>query len=102
MSDKSSLHAIHHVAIPAVDIATAVEWYTSRFSCKVEWQDESWALLAFENIKLALVTPGKHPVHIAFEHEDAASFGELEPHRDGTSSVYIEDAAGNAVEIIQK
>jgi len=95
-----ALDRLHHLAISVADIATAVEWYTNTFSCEVSYQDETWALLRFQNLHLALVIPEQHPPHVAFTRPDASRFGELKTHRDGTRSCYIEDPAGNAVEIM--
>ncbi|MDA9908909.1 VOC family protein [Gammaproteobacteria bacterium] len=96
MSDK-----IHHIAIQVDDISTAVEWYTKAFDVEVSYQDESWAMLKFDNISLALVLPGQHPPHFAIANEHAENYGALTPHRDGTASVYIKDPFENAVEIIR-
>jgi catechol 2,3-dioxygenase-like lactoylglutathione lyase family enzyme len=100
MTTSTPLDALHHVAIPVRDVAEAVAWYTRTFSCKILYQDATWAFLEFANIKLALVIPEQHPGHIAFTHPEAESFGELKTHRDGTRSVYIHDPAGNPVEIL--
>ena len=94
------LDRLHHVAVEAEDIPTAVDWYQEHFSCEIGYQDETWALLKFGNVSLALVTPGQHPPHLGFVHPDAASFGELKPHRDGTESLYLADPHGNAVELL--
>jgi catechol 2,3-dioxygenase-like lactoylglutathione lyase family enzyme len=94
------LDSIHHVAVPVLDVKGAVEWYTKTFHCRVSYQDETWAMLEFANMRLALVVPQQHPGHIAFVHPDAEKFGTLKPHRDGTRSVYIKDSAGNHVEIL--
>ncbi len=98
---KLTLDRIHHVAIPVTDITTALEWYTSRFNCEVEYVDETWALLKFANTKLALVLPHDHPSHFALSRADANSFGELVTHRDGLHSVYINDPFGNSIEILE-
>jgi catechol 2,3-dioxygenase-like lactoylglutathione lyase family enzyme len=95
------LDRIHHVAIPVTDIAKAVEWYTARFNCRVNYVDETWALLEFDNAKLALVLPNEHPSHFALSRPDASTFGKLVAHRDGLHSVYIHDAFGNSIEILQ-
>ncbi|MGB5398545.1 MAG: VOC family protein, partial [Gammaproteobacteria bacterium] len=79
---------IHHVAIQVSDIQRAVDWYTEKFKVKVTYQDETWAMLQFNNISLALVLPEQHPPHIAIESPDAEAFGALTKHRDGTRSVY--------------
>ena len=54
---EPKLDHIHHIAIPVPNIAKALEWYTSRFNCEVEYVDETWALLEFANTKLALGPP---------------------------------------------
>jgi catechol 2,3-dioxygenase-like lactoylglutathione lyase family enzyme len=97
---QAALDAIHHVAISVQDIATAVRWYTQHFQCKVVYQDETWAMLEFANLKLALVIPSQHPPHLAFLSPEAEKHGELKTHRDGTRSVYIADPAGNAIEVL--
>ena len=94
------LDRIHHTAIQVKDIATAVSWYTKRFTCEIEYQDESWAMLKFANTSLALVRPEQHPYHFAIVTDDLSSYGEAIPHRDGTASVYIKDADANNVEML--
>lgn len=101
MSAKATaLDSIHHIAIPVTNVAEAVAWYTGQFSCKILYQDATWAFLEFANTKLALVIPEQHPGHIAFTHPEAEKFGTLKTHRDGTRSTYIQDPAGNSVEIM--
>ncbi|MEB3204305.1 MAG: VOC family protein [Candidatus Sericytochromatia bacterium] len=97
MSERDTLD---HVAIQVEDVARAVAWYRETFSVDVTYQDETWALLAFANVRLALVVPGQHPPHVAVVRPDAASFGPLKPHRDGTASVYVRDSEGNVLEIM--
>lgn len=92
---------IHHIAIQVKDIDETLKWYQQQFNCEVAYHDKTWALITFENISLALVTAGQHPPHFAIERADAADFGELTPHRDGTSSIYIKDPTGNDVEVIK-
>ncbi|MEO6202993.1 MAG: VOC family protein [Nitrospirales bacterium] len=98
----SKLDTIHHVAIPVPNVAKAVEWYTSRFNCCVDYIDESWALLGFANTKLALVLPREHPSHFALSRPDANKFGDLITHRDGLNSVYITDPFGNSIEVLEE
>ena len=95
-----NLDRLDHVAVVVPDIAAAVDWYTSNMKCQVKYQDDTWALLKFANTGIALVMPGKHPAHLGFVSNEAEKYGELKTHRDGTRSVYIEDPAGNAVEIL--
>jgi catechol 2,3-dioxygenase-like lactoylglutathione lyase family enzyme len=94
------LDSVHHVALSVENIAQAVEWYTRTFQCKISYQDDTWAMLDFANIKVALVVPSQHPAHIAFVSPEAEKFGVLKPHRDGTRSCYVKDPAGNALEIL--
>lgn len=96
------LDTIHHVAIAVPNVAQAVEWYTARFHCSVNYVDETWALLDFANTKLALVLPQEHPSHFALSRPDAKQFGELVTHRDGLNSVYISDAFGNSIEVLEE
>jgi catechol 2,3-dioxygenase-like lactoylglutathione lyase family enzyme len=95
-----SLDRIDHIAIAVRDIVEAVAWYTKTFRCTVVYQDATWAFLNFENTRLALVIPEQHPPHFALTNPDAAAFGPLETHRDGTRSTYVRDPAGNTVEIM--
>ena len=92
---------IHHTAICVDDIHEAIDWYCSKLKFEIEYQDNTWALLSFENSKIALVLPEQHPPHIAFEHKKASDFGELTKHRDGTASVYISDPFGNTIELLE-
>ncbi len=102
MSDNNNqLDALHHVAIQVSNIQRALDWYTSKFRVEIVYQDETWAMLKFQNTYLALVIPGQHPPHIAIENENAADYGELTPHRDGTASIYIEDSEGNTIEMLK-
>ena len=93
--------SIHHIAIQVDNIASAVDWYSKEFSVNVSYQDESWAMLDFENISLALVLPGQHPPHFAVASAHPEKYGALTTHRDGTESIYIKDPFGNALELIR-
>jgi catechol 2,3-dioxygenase-like lactoylglutathione lyase family enzyme len=99
MNEKTGLDTMHHAAIRVKDVKEAVAWYTERFRCNVEYQDATWAMLAFENVRLAFVLAEQHPPHIAIVG-DPEAFGEPEAHRDGTTSVYVKDPNGNNVEIM--
>ena len=97
-----SLDRLHHVAISVENIAESVAWYTSRLNCRVSYQDDTWAMLDFDNVHLALLSTDRHPPHIGLMRPDAEQFGPLKPHRDGTRSVYVEDPSGNSVEILKQ
>ena len=79
---EEPLDSVHHIAISVPDIAAAVDWYCDTFQCTVSFQDETWAMLQFANLQLALVIPGEHPPHIGLATTQAADFGELRTHRD--------------------
>ena len=83
------------------DINQSVAWYSEHFICDVAYHDKSWALLKFANTHLALVLPNQHPQHFAITREGIVSFGIALPHRDGTSSVYIQDPDGNHIEMLK-
>ncbi len=101
MRQTVALDRIDHIAIPAADVSSAVEWYRGLFRCDVVYQDGTWALLRFGNVRLAIVVPEQHPPHLGFVSPEAETFGPLVPHRDGTRSIYVTDPAGNAVEILE-
>jgi catechol 2,3-dioxygenase-like lactoylglutathione lyase family enzyme len=95
-----TLNTIDHIAIPVTDVASSVAWYRDHFSCEVKYQDDTWALLAFANVRLALVIPQQHPAHLGFVTPDADKFGALKTHRDGTRSCYVSDPSGNSIEML--
>lgn len=95
------LEKLDHVAVGVTDIKKALKWYCANFDVDVTYADESWALLMFDNISLALVLPDQHPPHIAVERETTKPCGTPTRHRDGTASVYIRDPWGNAIEIMK-
>ena len=92
---------IDHLALCTDDIAKSVSWYSDNFTCHILYQDDSWAMLEFENVKLALVLPDQHPFHFAILKDDVESYGEPVTHRDGSVSVYIKDRSGNNIEILR-
>ncbi len=99
MNNQKKLDTLHHAALRVKDVKQTVEWYTQRFHCNVEYQDATWAMLAFENVRLAFVLTEQHPPHIAILG-DPGVFGEPKIHRDGTSSVYLKDPNNNDVEVL--
>jgi catechol 2,3-dioxygenase-like lactoylglutathione lyase family enzyme len=100
VATSRKLDAVDHVALPVSDIGEALDWYSCNFQCEVQYQDDTWALVQFSNIKLALVIPSQHPPHLGLVTSKAADFGSLKPHRDGTRSVYVTDPAGNSLELL--
>ena len=61
MPEIKTMEKIDHIAIVVTNIPQVVKWYTNNRDCKVNYQDNSWAELQFDNIKLALVLPNEHP-----------------------------------------
>ena len=92
------IEKIDHVAITVPNIKKGVEWYTKYRKCKVKYQDNTWALIGFKNVDLALVLPNEHPPHIAFIDETIKD-GTI--HRDGSESIYDHDTFGNIIEKIK-
>ena len=66
----------------------------------VNYRDETWTLLNFASIQLALLAPNQGPEHIAFVGSEVDTYDSLVTHRDGLRSVYTTDPFGNAIEIM--
>ncbi len=98
-TEAKTLDTVDHIAVAVTDVKNTVEWYLKNFQCKTVYQDDSWALLEFANIRIAFVLPQQHPPHFALLR-DPALFGEPKTHRDGTRSVYVSDPSGNSVEVL--
>jgi len=96
-----SLDTVDHIAIQVNNIEQALKWYQTHFKVKLLYQDDSWALVQFDNIKLALISPKEHPPHFAIEEESPEKFGKTQTHRDKTVSTYIHDLDNNVVELIK-
>ena len=93
---------VDHIAIESKNISNSVKWYTDNFKCKVKYQDHSWALLGFENVQIALVTPGEHPPHFAVIDEKVVEQKETKTHRDGIHYIYQKDPDSNVIEKINR
>ncbi len=96
-----------HVAVPTPDIAAGVKFYVEHFNATVLYADATWAFLRIGQGKLALVTPSQHPPHVALRVDlpslEAAAKKAGKPidkHRDGTQGIYVNDPAGNVLELI--
>ena len=97
-----TLTHVDHLAIESKNISDSVKWYTSNFNCDIKYQDENWALLRFNNIQIALVTPGQHPPHFAVVDKKVANLDNRKTHRDGINYIYEEDPDLNVIEKIDK
>ena len=92
---------IDHIAVQVKDIYEGCEWYCHKFNANVLYFDQSWALLEFDNVKLALMLPNTHPNHLAVEvNPEKYPDLEFKQHRDGSNYHYLQDPWGNCVELI--
>jgi len=96
------MEKIDHIAVVVPKPIQAAKWYTDNFDCKIKYEDNTWVVLEFDNIDLALVSPAEHPPHIAIVDEN---LDENQPgimkHKDGSVGVYHHDMSGNMVEKIK-
>ena len=97
-----SLTHVDHIALESKNIADSVRWYANNFKCRVEYQDNTWALLGFNNIQIALVTPGQHPPHFAIVDRNVANLKSKKTHRDGIHYTYEKDPDMNVIEKIDR
>lgn len=100
LNANASLDVLHHIAIEVDSIRPALDWYCENFQCEIVYEDDTWAMLQFANVQLALVIPDQHPPHLGFAVSDADRYGVLKSHRDGSRSVYTSDPSGNVVEMV--
>ena len=100
MKTMAALDTLHHIAISTHNLRESLRWYRDHFRCEVLYEDDTWAMLQFGNVQLALVVPEQHPPHLGFVVPHAERFGPLKAHRDGTRSTYIADPSGNVVEML--
>jgi catechol 2,3-dioxygenase-like lactoylglutathione lyase family enzyme len=96
-----------HVAVPTRDIPGTVAYYVREFGATVLYADKTWAFLRVGQGKLALVRPEQHPPHVALRVDlptleaAAKKAGKaIDKHRDGTQGIYVDDPAGNVLELI--
>ena len=99
---STNLTFVDHIAIESKDIAQSAKWYQDQFNCEVKHQDETWALLKFANISLALVTPGDHPPHFAIVDKNIIDDPKSKAHRDGIHFLYEKDPDSNFIEKIDR
>ena len=92
---------IDHIAVQVNDIYEGCEWYHEHFGANVLYFDQTWALLEFDNIKMALILPNQHQNHVAIEvNPQKYPNLEFKQHRDGSNYHYLTDPWGNCVELI--
>ena len=94
---------LDHIAINVEDIEKASKWYTTNLGAKIEYIDETWAMLDVGGTKLALTISKQHPPHFAFTLDSLNDFPpdeEIRYHRDGSAYLYIKDPDGNTIEYV--
>ncbi len=96
------LSYIDHIAVESKDIRKSVIWYINQFDCDIKYQDKTWALLKFDNISIALVTPGDHPPHFAVVDNKVDLDPNHKIHRDGIRYIYEKDPDTNFIEKIDR
>ena len=96
-----------HVAVPTRDVPGTLKYYVEHFGAEVLYADKTWAFLRIGQGKLALVSPEQHPPHVALRVDLATleaaaqkAGKEIDLHRDGTRGIYVNDPAGNVLELI--
>jgi catechol-2,3-dioxygenase len=91
------------------DIGQAVKFYQMHFPhAEVMYEDETWALIRIDSLKLAFVLEEEHPAHMAFRvasreellRRARESNTTIKLHRDGSESFYQLDPGSNAIEVI--
>ena len=91
-----------HVAIKSSNISNSIEWYNKNLGAEVIYHDETWAMLNVGGVKVALVSKGQHPPHIAIQVESSLKFPcqpeKVKVHRDKSSYYYGSDPDGNVIE----
>lgn len=94
---------LDHIALNVQDLTRAIEWYQS-IGFKLNYQDDTWAMLELGSCRLALTIPSEHPPHIAFSVRSLEDFpeGEIMEHRDGSKYLYCKDSEGNTIEYIYR
>jgi catechol 2,3-dioxygenase-like lactoylglutathione lyase family enzyme len=92
---------IDHIALQVDDVKKSVEYYTSNYDCSIIFEDDTWAFLQFDNIKLALIIEDQHPHHIGFAVDELKCADHITEHRDGSWSKYVQDPSGNNIELIK-
>ncbi len=112
-----TVERLGHVAIRVDNVERAKTFYLS-LGMKLVWDDPDWCYLEAvpSNDGLALLGPGYKAAgpHFAFHFNDhdelqkahkqllhsGVHVGALHSHRDGTSSFYLKDPAGNWLEML--
>ena len=69
----------------------------------VDYEDDTWAMLGFGDVKMALTVATQHPPHIGFEVASLEELGDnnnIKKHRCGSHYLSLEDPDGTVLETI--
>jgi len=89
-----------HVAVCVTNLKRSISWYCNKYeNVSILYEDETWALLKIEDVKVAFILNNIHPPHIAFSQISNIP-PEAKMHRDGSYYIYDKDPDGNVVERI--
>lgn len=97
-----------HVALEVPQVAAALAWWRGLVpDLTVLYEDESWALVEAGGSRVAFVTAGQHPDHLAYSvpaaelQRLAERHGtEIASHRDGSRSFYLDAPGAHRVELV--
>src|SRR2546430_9063572 len=98
-----------HIALSVPNISDAVTFYQQSFPhASILYQDDSWAFVQVDSLKIAFVLEEEHPPHMAFRVDSEMELERLAQqaratiavHRDGSKSFYKKDTGGNIIEVI--
>lgn len=98
--------SLDHIAVKSDNISDSIKWYQDNLDAEILYEDETWGMVTVYGTKIAFVLEDMHPPHLCFEvskNKKAQLELEHEPfkyHRDGSSYLYIRDAAGNTIEYL--
>lgn len=98
----SKVDKISHITINVRNIEESLNWYKTSFNCEVIYQDARNVRLRFDNVDLILCLPNVERHHVAYEKDNAETFGEVLEKCDGRKSCYIADPTGNPVELVKR
>jgi hypothetical protein len=59
--ESKTFDTVDHIAVAVSDVKGTVAWHLENFKCQVTYQDDSWALLEFANIRVAFCAAATAP-----------------------------------------
>ena len=101
-NEQVELTEIDHITINVHNLEQALNWYQTSFSCKLEYQTKTLAILNFKNIKIVLSLPSDQRPHVAYLKQNASEYGEITKQSDNCHSTFISDPSGNPIELVKR